>query len=225
MRILMVEDYAPIRSAVAAAIAEQGMAIDAAVDGDEGWWYINNNRYDAIILDVMLPGRSGMELLMKFRATGDRTPVILVTARDTVEERIAGLDAGADDYLVKPFATSELLARIRSLVRRGHGQASGILTHGQVVLDSAARTVQRDGLPVELTPREFALLEYLLHHPGQVVSRDELIEHVYSFADDVTPNAVEVFVSSLRRKLERGDRSRLVHTKRGFGYVFAEDAP
>jgi len=225
MRILMVEDYAPIRSAVAAAIAEQGMAIDAAVDGDEGWWYINNNRYDAIILDVMLPGRSGMELLTKFRATGDRTPVILVTARDTVEERIAGLDAGADDYLVKPFATSELLARIRSLVRRGHGQASSVLSFGNVELDSAARTVQRDCLPVELTPREFSLLEYLLHHPGRVVSREELIEHVYSFSDDVTPNAVEVFVSNLRRKLERGNRSRLVHTKRGFGYVFAEDAP
>ena len=210
---------------MAAAIAEQGLAIDVAVDGDEGWWYLSNNRYDAIILDVMLPGRSGIELLTKFRATGDRTPVILVTARDTVEERIAGLDAGADDYLVKPFATNELLARIRSLVRRGHGQAAGILTYGQVALDSAKRTVQRDGLPVELTPREFSLLEYLLHHPGQVVSRDELIEHVYSFADDVTPNAVEVFVSNLRRKLERGERSRLVHTKRGFGYVFAEQAP
>ena len=225
MRILMVEDYAPIRSAVAAAIAEQGMAIDVAVDGDEGWWYLSNNQYDAVLLDLMLPGRSGIELLTRLRAGGNRTPVILVTARDTVEERIAGLDAGADDYLVKPFATTELLARIRSLVRRGHGQASSVLSYGQVELDSAARTVRRDGLPVELTPREFSLLEYLLHHPGQVVSRDELIEHVYSFADDVTPNAVEVFVSNLRRKLERGERSRLVHTKRGFGYVFSAHAP
>ncbi len=224
MRLLIIEDYAPIRSAVVTATAERGMAVDATGDGEEGWWYLANNRYDAVVLDLMVPGLSGLEILQRLRGKGDRTPVIIVTARDTIDERIAGLDAGADDYLIKPFAIDELLARVRSLVRRGHGQANGELAYAHIVLNAAARTVHREGVPIELTPREFSLLEYLLHNPGKVISREELIEHVYSFADDVTPNAVEVFVSSLRRKLERGGRTRLVHTKRGFGYILSQEA-
>jgi two-component system, OmpR family, response regulator len=225
VRVLIVEDYAPLRSAMALAIAETGFAVDCAADGDEAWWYVKDMTYDAIILDLMLPGISGSEVLARLRQKADRTPVLIVTARDTVEERIAGLDAGADDYVVKPFAMAELLARLRSLIRRGHGQAQAKLTFADITLDSALRTVCRGKLPIELTPKEFALLEYFMHRPGHMINRDDIIGHVYGFDNEVTPNVVEVFISNLRRKLERNNSERLLHTKRGFGYVLSEQAP
>lgn len=218
MRILLVEDYAPLRLAVVEALRLQGYAVDAAGDGAEGRWYAQGNHYDLIILDIMLPEVDGLSLLRAWRGAGDRTHVLVITARDTLDDRVAGLDGGADDYLVKPFAIPELLARVRALLRRGYETKNPRLIIGDLVIDTNRRQAQRGGRDLGLTPREYALLEYLALRQGALVTRDEIREHLYDFAADPGSNVINVYIGYLRRKL--GDEpSPLLHTQRGQGYV------
>lgn len=217
MRVLVVEDEPAILGFVCQGLTEAGYAVDAARDGREGLDYALAADYDALILDIMLPGRSGIELLRELRRRGHQTPALLLTARGLVDDRVAGLDAGADDYLVKPFAFAELLARLRALLRRPPLQTGTVLCAGPVAMDTATRRVTCNGRPVDLSPREFAVLEYLLRHPGQVLTRTQIGEHVWSFDFLNESNVVDVYVGYLRRKLE-GDGRPLIHTVRGVGY-------
>jgi two-component system OmpR family response regulator len=224
MRLLLVEDYQMLRESLERGLAAQGFAVDATGDGSEGRWFATTNDYDIVVLDLMLPGASGLEILSAMRAAKKSAPVLLLTAKDEVQDRVAGLDAGADDYLTKPFAVAELLARIRALVRRGHRVADPLVTVGALSIDTAARAVTYSGHEVTLTPREYALLEYLAMRPGKTVTRAELWEHLYAFGDEATSNVVEATVARLRRKLE-AHGPQLIHTRRGFGYLIAEREP
>lgn len=223
MRVLIVEDDGAIRGALAQALAEDGYAVDASGDGAEGLWFAERNDYDLVVLDLMLPGIDGLELLRRLRGgTGERNPaVLIVSARDGVEDRIRGLDLGPDDYLVKPFALGELLARARSLVRRRHGLPRPVLRLGGLALDTSTRQVTWEGSALALTPREYALLEYLLVRAGALVSRADLWEHVYAFHDDAASNVVDHFIAKLRRKFAQAGAPALIHTRRGQGYVLS----
>ncbi|HRX86924.1 MAG TPA: response regulator transcription factor [Phycisphaerae bacterium] len=219
MRVLVIEDYAPLREAVAQALAEAGYAVDASGDGPEGLWYARSGEYDAIVLDIVLPELDGLELLRKLRREGVTTPVLLLTARDTVRDRVHGLDAGADDYLVKPFALAELLARVRALVRRRYAASDPVIRVRDLEVNTVARTVTRGGAGIELTAREYALIEFLVHRAGTVVTRSEIHEHIYDFRDATDSNVVDVYIGYLRKKTERDGGPRLIHTRRGQGYV------
>ncbi|MEW6249243.1 MAG: response regulator transcription factor [Planctomycetota bacterium] len=219
MRVLIVEDYAPLRQSLAQALQEAGFAVDAAADGEVGLWHAQAGGHDVIVLDIALPRLDGLSLLHKLRQAGRKTPVLLLTARDTVADRVSGLDAGADDYLVKPFALAELLARVRALLRRKYETADPVIRVQDLEVDTAGRTVRRAGAAIDLTAREYALLEYLAHRAGQIVSRTEILEHVYDFRATVESNVVDVYIGYLRKKLERPGRPRLIHTRRGQGYV------
>ena len=219
MRLLLIEDYRPLRESLAKGLRETGFAVDAAGDGEEGLWYARGNDYDVIILDLMLPGVNGLSILKKLRAEGRQNHVLILTAKDTVDDRIAGLDLGADDNMVKPFAFKELLARIRALLRRSYRTKNPLIQIQDLRIDLAAQRVWRGPEEIPLTPREYALLEYLAMRSGQVVSRTDIWEHVYDFNSSVQSNVVDVYISYLRRKLERPDRPRLIHTRRGQGYV------
>ena len=222
MRLLVVDDYPPLRESLATGLRASGYAVDATGDGAEGLWYAENHAYDAIVLDLMLPGLSGHELLQRLRRAGNPVAVLVLTARDTVDDRVAGLDLGADDYLVKPFAFAELAARIRAMIRRRHERPDPVLRVADLEVDTVARTVRRGGRAIALSAREYALLEYLAHRPGQIVSRTELWEHAYDFAAEPGSNVVDVHVSHLRRKLDDGADRPLIHTRRGLGYVLGE---
>ncbi len=224
MRILVVEDYTPLRTAITRGLTEEGFAVDAAGDGEEGEWYATSNAYDAIILDLMLPKRDGLSVLANLRARGCATHVLVLTARDGVDDRVDGLDRGADDYLCKPFAFAELLARVRALVRRTYQAKDPWLRCEDLEIDTARRVVRRAGAAIELTSREYALLEFLALRAGQVVSRTDIWEHVYDFASENGSNVVDVYIGYLRRKLEREGQSKLIHTRRGQGYVLGAEA-
>ena len=223
MRVLVVEDYEVIREGLVEGLEREGFAVDATGDGDEGKWFAETNDYDLILLDLMLPGCDGLEILRRLRAAGKLAPVLLLTARDEVADRVRGLDLGADDYLVKPFAITELLARVRALIRRRYGARNPLLTIDDLVIDTAARTVQRASHTITLTPREYALLELLAMKTGQVVGRSEIWEHLYAFADDSSSNVVEATVLRLRRKICPDGTRPLLHTRRGFGYLLAAE--
>lgn len=223
MRVLVVEDYAVIRDGLVQALTREGFAVDASSDGTEGKWYAESNDYDLIVLDIMLPGCDGLEILRHLRAAGKSAPVLLLTARDEVDDRVRGLDLGADDYLAKPFAINELLARVRALTRRRYGARNPLLRIDDLEIDTSTRQVRRGGNDIALTPREYALLELLALKTGHVVTRDEIWEHLYAFDDDATSNVVEATVARLRKKL--GDDARpLLHTRRGFGYLLGSDS-
>ncbi len=225
MRLLIIEDFEVMREALVEGLTDQGFAVDATGDGKEGLWYATGNDYDAIILDIMLPGMNGLDILRAVRASGKDVPVLLLTAMDEVDDRVRGLDLGADDYLTKPFAVAELLARVRSLTRRGHRVRAPVIEVGDLAIDTVARTASRAGEPIALTPREFAMLEYLALRLGTVVTRSEIWEHLYAFSDESTSNVVEATIARLRRKLSPGEAKPLIHTRRGFGYVMAEQEP
>ena len=216
MRALIVEDYGPVRVAVRDGLMEHGFAVDAASDGKDGLWLAEQNPYDVVILDLMLPKLSGLEVLRRLRAAGSTTAILLLTARDAVDDRVTGLDLGADDYLVKPFAFAELLARVRALVRRSYDRASPSIAVADLRIDPARRTVTRGGRELAMSAREYALLEYLAIRAGQVVTRTEIWDHVYDFNADVQSNVVDVYIGYLRRKL---GPPPLIHTRRGQGYV------
>ncbi|MEP6759458.1 MAG: response regulator transcription factor [Actinomycetota bacterium] len=218
MRILLVEDEIKMSRAVRRGLEQEGYAVDAVADGDDAVHRALYEDYDAIVLDVMLPGRDGFAVCRELRIKGRWAPVLMLTARDGVEDRIRGLDAGADDYLVKPFSFGELLARLRALVRRGAAERPTSLATEDVVLDPAAHTVSRGGEPVELSSREFALLEFLLRHSGEVVSRSRILEHVWDVNYEGFSNVVDVYVGYLRKKLEVPFDRPFIRTVRGVGY-------
>lgn len=219
MRLLLIEDYAPLRRSTALGLREAGFAVDESGDGEEGCWYATSNAYDVIILDLMLPGMDGLSILRRLRQSGSPTHVLVLTARDAVEDRIAGLDAGADDYLVKPFAFEELLARVRALTRRAYVQKDPVVRIEDLEVDTAAREVRRGGERVALTPREFALLEFLAMRAGQLVTRADIWEHCYDFQSESASNVIDVYIGYLRRKLECTGQAKLIHTRRGQGYI------
>jgi DNA-binding response OmpR family regulator len=219
MRVLVVEDYAPVRRSVSQALEEHGFAVDTAADGEDGLWFAEENPYDAIVLDIMLPKLDGIGVLRKLRAKGASVPVLLLTAKDGVDDRVTGLDTGADDYLVKPFALAELIARVKALVRRRYAHAAPVIRIGDLEVDTAKRVVSRAGAAVALSAREYALLEYLAMRAGDLVTRTEIWEHVYDFASEAHSNVVDVYIGYLRRKLEHDGQPRLIHTRRGQGYV------
>jgi two-component system, OmpR family, response regulator len=214
MRLLLVEDDGMLGESVRRGLRQQGHAVDWVRDGAAAELALAEG-YDAVLLDLGLPGKGGLEVLRGLRRRGDRVPVLIVTAEDAVPDRVAGLDAGADDYLVKPFDLDELGARLRALQRRGSGRAEPVIEHGRLRLDPAAHEVLLDGAPVALSPREFALLHALLEHPGRPMSRTRLEERLYGWGEQVESNAVEVHVHSLRRKLG----AEWIKTLRGVGYM------
>lgn len=219
VRVLVVEDYGPLARSLAQGLSEAGYAVDSTGDGEEALWYLRNHAFDVVILDLMLPKVDGLTVLRRMRSDGNAAHVLILTARDDVSDRVAGLDAGADDYLVKPFAFDELVARVRALARRSYGDKSNVIELDDVHIDCAARRVTRAGEPVELSGREFAVLEYLARRRGQVVSRAEIWEHVYDFASEPGSNVVDVYVSRLRKKIDGGRDRPLLRTRRGQGYV------
>jgi two-component system copper resistance phosphate regulon response regulator CusR len=221
MRILLVEDDPGIARFVAKGLREQSLAVDVSGDGNEALYKAAINDYDAIILDVMIPGRDGFSVCRELRATGSVVPVIMLTARDTVQDRITGLDIGADDYLTKPFAVTELLARLRALMRRGHVVRPATIQLGDLVLDTRAQRATRANRELGLTGKEYALLEYLAREQGRVVSRAEIAEHVWDENFDPLTNLIDVHINRLRRKVDSGFSTRLIHTRRGAGYMLA----
>ena len=221
MRILVAEDHATLARSIANGLREEGFAVDLTGDGEEAWQLAKSNPYDCLVLDIMLPSREGWSILQQLRRTGSQTPVLMLTARDAIEDRVKGLNLGADDYLVKPFAWDELLARVRALVRRGHGQKSPLVVVADLQIDTASKTVQRAGKPIALSAREYALLEYLAHREGKVVSRNEIWDHLYDQTDETTSNVVDVYIGYLRQKIDRDFERKLIHTRRGLGYVLA----
>ncbi|MDB4955997.1 MAG: yedW [Myxococcales bacterium] len=224
MRLLIVEDYAPLRESLARGLRDTGYAVDLTGDGTEGLWYAENHPYDVIILDLMLPGLGGMEILRKLRASGNTVHVLVLTAKDSVQDRVAGLDLGADDYLVKPFAFDELAARLRALVRRRYDRNDPVIRVADLEVDTLKRIARRAGEVVPLSAREYALLEYMASRAGHIVTRTELWEHVYDFAAEPGSNVLDVYISHLRRKIDDAHDKKLIHTKRGQGYLLGEDA-
>ena len=218
MRLLLVEDESSIANFIRQGLTEAGYAVDVAQDGQEGLDYIRAADYDVLILDIMLPRLDGVTLLRQLRAKGNKTPALMLTARDTVDNRVEGLDAGADDYLVKPFAFPELLARVRALLRRPPLQAGTVLQIDNLQMDTAKHTVERNGRLIDLSPREYAVLEYLMRHPNQVLSRTQIGEHVWNFDFYNESNVVDVYIGYLRRKVDKPGELSLIHTVRGVGY-------
>jgi DNA-binding response OmpR family regulator len=218
MRVLLIEDYPPIQKSVAKGLREAGFAVDVTGNGEEGLWYAANNDYDVIILDLMLPGLDGLTILKRLRAAGRPTHVLILTAKDTVLDRVTGLNLGADDYLVKPFAFEELLARVRALARRAYRAKNPIIKIGNLHLESTTQRVWLGQKEVNLTPREYALLEYLTMRAGEVVSRTDIWEHVYEFHSEADSNVVDVYIGYLRKKLDTSGKPSLIQTVRGRGY-------
>jgi DNA-binding response OmpR family regulator len=225
MHILVVEDEPKVSRALKEGLQENGYTVSVAKTGEEGFYLIYSERFDLAVLDVMLPGRSGLEILGRLRQNGIRIPVLLLTARDSVDDRVQGLDTGADDYLVKPFAFPELLARMRDLLRRGAPEKPEKMNLGDLVLDPAGHSVSRGGMPIELTAREYELLEYLLRHQGSVVSREMLTRDVWKETARATPidNVIDVHIARLRRKIDDGFDRKLLHTVRGVGFALREE--
>lgn len=218
MRILVVEDTNSIAQFISQGLREADFVVDVARNGNEGFDYALSAEYDLFILDIMLPGIDGLTLLKQLRKRGIATPVLLLTARDSVEDRVAGLDSGSDDYLTKPFAFPELLARIRALLRRPPLQSGTVLRIADLEMDTVNREVRRSGQPIELSQREYTLLHYLFRHPRQVLTRTQIAEHIWNFDFVSDSNVVDVYIGYLRRKIDRGFSPPLIHTVRGVGY-------
>jgi len=224
MKILVVEDEAGVLGFIKQGLTEAGYVVDVARDGAEGLDYTLAYEYDVIVLDIMLPKMNGLDVLREMRERRLKTPVLLLTARDGLDDRVRGLDIGADDYLVKPFAFPELLARIRALLRRPPLQTGNLFSMGDLEMDISQREVRRAGKRIDLSPREFALLEMLFRHPNQVLTRTQIIEHVWNFNFFSDTNVVDVYIGYLRRKLDRDFDLPLIHTVRGVGFRLSEDA-
>ena len=223
MRVLIVEDELRMASLIRRGLVKEGLAADVAASGEDALWMAQAHEYDAIVLDVMLPGVSGFETCRRLRNTGVWAPVLMLTARDSVEDRVAGLDTGADDYLVKPFAFAELLARLRALARRGELERPSVLEVGDLRLDPATRGVWRGESEIGLSTKEFALLETFMRRPGEVLSRLHLLEHAWDFAYDNRSNIVDVYVGHLRRRIDEPFGRRSLETVRGAGYRLRAD--
>jgi DNA-binding response OmpR family regulator len=219
VRLCLIEDSERLRRSLVAGLRDAGYAVDAAEDGETGLWLARENAYDVILLDLMLPRLPGLEVLKRLRAEGSTAHILILTARDAVDDRVNGLRAGADDYLTKPFAFDELLARVEALCRRAYQRKTPFLKVGDLVIDPAARAVTLSGATVDLTPREFALLKFLALRSGEVVSRTEIEAHLYDEDEDLMSNAIDAAVYSLRKKIQPPGSRVLLHTRRGHGYV------
>jgi two-component system copper resistance phosphate regulon response regulator CusR len=223
MRILVVEDDPKLAELLARSLREQAYAVDIAGDGESALYSAAVTPYDALLLDVTLPARSGLEVCRELRARGSRVPVLMLTARDAVRDRVTGLDAGADDYVTKPFAIEEVLARLRALMRRGPEMLPTTITVGDLVVDTRSQTASRGGARLSLTSKEYAMLEHLARNAGRVIGRAELCEHVWDENHDPFSNAIEVYINRLRRKIDEGAPTRLIHTRRGAGYLLSAE--
>lgn len=223
MRVLLVEDHKPLVRALRQGLEEEGFAVDVANDGEEGAFKAQTANYDVIILDLMLPKEDGLSLLQRWRRAGLQTHVIVLTARGSIEDKVHGLDLGADDYMTKPFELEELLARIRALVRRNHQIKDPVLRIFDLEIDTTARTIKRGGKSIHLTPREYALLEFLAFHRGKVVTRSMIWEHLYDEQDENTSNVVDVYIRYLRNKIDRNHEPALILTRWGEGYMLRGD--
>jgi len=223
MRLLVVEDEKKVASFIKQGLEEEGYAVDVALNGEEGLGMALERVHDLIILDISLPRMDGFQVLKKLRQQKVNTPVLLLTVRATIEDKVLGLDAGADDYLTKPFAFQELLARVRALLRRRAEAEPALLQMGELILDPAQRIVSRGGEKIDLTSKEFALLEYFMRNPGRVLTRTMIIEHVWNYDFDTMTNIIDVYVNYLRKKIESGHGAKLIHTVRGVGYVMKEE--
>lgn len=218
MRILLVEDEPGVAQFIRQGLTEAGYAVDVAREGQEGLAYALAAEYDLFVLDIMLPKMNGLEILRELRAQRIKTPVLLLTARDRLDDRVRGLDSGADDYLIKPFAFPELLARLRALLRRPPLQVGAVLRMADLEMDTRKHEARRAGTSLDLTPREFSLLELLLRHPNQVLTRTQILEHVWNFDFYGDTNVIDVYIGYLRRKVDQGFSPPLIHTVRGIGY-------
>ena len=224
MRILVVEDEPRLNELITRRLKDERYSVDSCLDGEEAQSCIDCAEYDAVVLDIMLPKVDGLAVLRSIRARNDKTPVLLLTARDSIEDRVKGLDTGADDYLVKPFAFDELLARIRVMIRRASGGVSNVFAVADLVVDCDARTVKRGDIPITLTGKEFSVLEYLVRNAGTVLSRDRISRHIWSYDYEGGSNVVDVYIRYLRKKLDDGFEPKLLHTVRGAGYVLRVEA-
>jgi len=222
MRLLVVEDYAPLLRAMDQGLREAGYGVDLASDGEAALSLARTVAYDTVVLDLMLPKLDGFAVLERLRRARHPAAVLILTARQEVADRVKGLDLGADDYLVKPFAFEELLARVRALVRRRYGRPQATLEVADLNIDTSARVVKRGARTIELSAREYALLEYLARRRGQVVTRSEIWDHVYDFASDPSSNVVDVYIGYLRKKVDADREPKLIHTRRGLGYVLGD---
>jgi heavy metal response regulator len=222
MHVLLVEDESQIADFIARGLSEQGHAVDIASDGHEALWWNEVSAFDVIILDVMLPDIGGVEVCRTLRYKGLSTPVLMLTAKDTVEDRVAGLDNGADDYLVKPFAFAELLARLRALMRREPALLGNVLQIGDLKMDTTTLEVSRQGMVIDLTVKECRLLEYLMRHPNQVLTRTMIAEHVWNYEFDSATNVIDVHIRNLRRKIDEPFPTKLIQTIRGAGYKISD---
>lgn len=223
MRILMAEDQKDLNRIITKRLSAEGYSVDSCFDGEEALSYIEMAEYDGIILDIMMPKRDGLSVLHSLRKKGIGTPVLFLTARDAVEDRVLGLDSGADDYLVKPFAFDELIARIRAMTRKSAGNSSNIFSVADLVMDTTSHTVTRGGREIALSAKEFSLLEYLLRNKGHVLSRTMIENNLWNFDYSGGTNAVDVYIRYLRKKVDDGFEPKLIHTVRGCGYVLKEN--
>jgi len=224
VRILVVEDNAPLREAVSERLRRDGFAVDDTGEGTEGAWLAVENPYSLIILDLTLPGIDGLEILRKIRMAKKETAVLVATARDAVSDRVIGLDAGADDYIIKPYSLDELMARARTQMRRLHGQSDPVIRVADLEVDTKSRVARRAGIILDLTAKEFGLLELLALREGQVVRRADIWEQLYDFAEETDSNVIDVFINRLRKKSEASGGERLIHTRRGLGYLLYDPA-
>lgn len=223
MRVLLVEDSVVLQQTVGTALRRSGYAVDVSGDGEDGLWRAENTDYDAIVLDIMLPKLDGLSVLKRLREREKLTHVLLLTARDSIQDRVLGLRSGADDYLVKPFALDELLARVESLCRRAYGSKHNRIKLADLEIDTSAKRVCRAGQVVKLKPREYQLLEYLASRKGEVVTQTQIAQHLYDDDSEPMSNVIESVISSLRRKLNEPNPAPLIHTRRGLGYVLEAD--
>jgi DNA-binding response OmpR family regulator len=223
MRLLFAEDERDLNDVITERLTQRGYAVDSCFDGREAWDFASSCEYDAVILDIMMPGLDGMEVLARMRNAGIDTPVLFLTAKGAVEDRVKGLDSGANDYLVKPFAFEELLARVRALIRRGGEHLTDVYEVGGLRLDVGKRIVTRDGVRVDLSGKEFSLLEYLVRNKGAVLSRSRIEDHVWGYGIEGGTNVVDVYISYLRKKIDDGFDVKLIRTVRGLGYTIRED--
>jgi|ERR1035437_15862 heavy metal response regulator len=219
MRILVIEDEKHIANFIRQGLKENGYSVDTANDGENGYFLISTEKYDTVILDLMIPKMDGITLCKKIRSDGNKTPILILSAKDSVNDKVTGLDCGADDYLTKPFAFEELLARIRVLLRKNSGKESGKLQADDLIMDLHARKVTRSDKEILLTNKEFALLEYLMYNSGQVVTRTAITEHVWDMNFDADTNVVDVHINALRNKIDRQHKKKIIHTVRGSGYI------